>query len=51
MQESSGIITLIDMLEADLDKEMQEMTVEEKDRWGSRQERAARGGGSKSGRV
>jgi chromosome segregation ATPase len=30
-QESSGIITLIDMLEADLDKEMQEMTVEEKD--------------------
>ena len=30
-QESAGVLTLIDMLVADLDKEMQEMTVEEKD--------------------
>jgi len=30
-EESSGVLTLIDMLEADLDKEMQEMEVEEKD--------------------
>jgi len=30
-QESAGVITLIDMLIADLDKEEQEMTVEEKD--------------------
>jgi hypothetical protein len=30
-QESVGVITMIDMLGADLDKEMQEMTVEEKD--------------------
>jgi len=30
-QESAGVLTLVDMLVADLDKEMQEMTVEEKD--------------------
>merc|ERR1719287_353063 len=30
-QESAGVLTLIDMLVADLDKEMQEMDVEEKD--------------------
>jgi len=30
-QESAGVLALVDMLEADLDKEMQEMTVEEKD--------------------
>mmetsp|Transcript_78354 Transcript_78354/g.253433 ORF Transcript_78354/g.253433 Transcript_78354/m.253433 type:complete len:704 (-) Transcript_78354:110-2221(-) len=30
-QESTGVLTLVDMLVADLDKEMQEMDVEEKD--------------------
>eukprot|EP00972_Heterocapsa_arctica_P087876 12959768-Heterocapsa_arctica.AAC.1 len=30
-QESAGILTMVDMLIADLDKEMQEMTVDEKD--------------------
>jgi hypothetical protein len=30
-QESAGVLTMIDMLVADLDKEMQELTVEEKD--------------------
>merc|ERR1712039_801725 len=30
-QESSGVLTMMDMLIADLDKEMQEMDVEEKD--------------------
>merc|ERR1719330_829331 len=30
-QESNGVLTMMDMLVADLDKEMQEMDVEEKD--------------------